>query len=156
MMQNTSIEAETRMALQRLHDAVTERGWMAQAEFFAPKHINHGFESTHEMTQAVLEDILMTFPDIHFEPIQTFVQGEWVIEHCWFMGTHLGVAKHPYVHYGLLTGVPATGKTMRVQHTHIYRIQNGLIVEHAGVRDDVGMVQQLGLKPEAVPFEVSQ
>jgi predicted ester cyclase len=146
MMTDTSIEAKTRAAIQRIHDAVAERGWMAQAEFFAETHFNHGFEATRETTRAVLEDIQNTFPDIRFEPIQTFVQGDWVIEHCWFGGTHSGVAQHPYVHYGLLTGVPATGKTMRVLHTHLYRIQDGLIVEHFATRDDVGMVRQLGLE----------
>lgn len=148
MLTDTNIETQTQATMQRLRDAVAERGWMAQAEFFAPKHINLGFESTREMAQAVLEDIFTTFPDIHFEPIQTYVQGEWVVEHCWFVGTHLGVAKHPHVHYRLLTDVPATGKTIRVQHTHFYRIQNGLIVEHAAMCDDVSMMWQLGLKLE--------
>jgi predicted ester cyclase len=143
-----TIETQTQIDLEKLRRATTEWGWLAQGSFFAEKHLNHGFEATRESTMAVLQDILTTFPDVRFEPIQTVIHGDWVIEHCWFVGTHRGVAQHPFVHYGLLTGLPASGKTVRVQHTHLYRFENGLIVEHAGVRDDVGMVKQLGLRLE--------
>lgn len=82
-----------------------------------------------------------TFPDLVFEPIQIMVQSESAIGYYWFSGTHLGIARHPYVHHGPLTGVPLTGKSMRVHHVHVFRIQN----EHDGTRDDVAMVKQLGL-----------
>jgi predicted ester cyclase len=143
-----TIDNQTQNDLEKLHLAIAERGWMAQVDFFAEQHLNHGFQSTRETIREVLQDILTTFPDIHFEPIQTIVQNDWVVEHCWFVGTHLGVTQHPYLYYGLLTGVPATGKTMRVQHTHFYRFNNGLIVEYKVVRDDVGMVKQLELTLE--------
>jgi predicted ester cyclase len=143
-----TIDNQTQNDLEKLHLAIAERSWMAQADSFAEKYLNHGVESSREKTRSVLHDIVTTFPDIHFEPIQTIVQNDWVVEHCWFVGTHLGVTQHPYLYYGLLTGVPATGKTMRVQHTHFYRFKNGLIVEYKVVRDDVGMVKQLGLKLE--------
>jgi predicted ester cyclase len=55
------------------------------------------------------------------------------------------MAIHPYVHYGLLVGIQPTNKFMRVQHIHMFRFSNGKIVEHQGTRDDVAMVQQLGL-----------
>ena len=144
-MTNTiTLEDQTKASLDQMHNLVAEKGWMAWAECYAPKHLNHGSESTREKTKLVLEDIFNTFPDIKLEPIEVFIQGEWVIERNWFTGTHLGMAKHPYIYYGLLTGKPATGKTMKVEHVHFYRIQNGLIVEHNLTRDDVGMVRQLG------------
>jgi hypothetical protein len=37
---------------------------------------------------------------------------------------------------------------MDVQHIHWYVLENGLLVEHWANRDDVGMMQQLGLLPE--------
>jgi predicted ester cyclase len=45
----------------------------------------------------------------------------------------------------LLTGIEPTGKVVRVPHVHIFRIQNGQIIEHGGTRDDMTMLKQLGL-----------
>jgi predicted ester cyclase len=44
-------------------------------------------------------------------------------------------------------GVPPTGKSFRVSGMYIVRIANGKIVEHFGIEDAVGILQQLGLMP---------
>ncbi|NYI04064.1 ester cyclase [Allostreptomyces psammosilenae] len=41
-------------------------------------------------------------------------------------------------------GVPATGKSVRVQHIHIYRVTDGQVHEHWAVRDDLELFRQLG------------
>jgi hypothetical protein len=38
-----------------------------------------------------------------------------------------------------------TGKCITVLNFHSFRIKDGLISQHAAVRDDLGMVLQLGL-----------
>jgi hypothetical protein len=48
---------------------------------------------------------------------------------------------------GLLHGVPPTGKCVSVLNIHVYRLADGLIAEHRAVRDDLGLMQQLGLLP---------
>ena len=54
-------------------------------------------------------------------------------------GTHEG---------GLPPGLPATHKPFAVKHVHLIRFaQDGRAVEHSAVRDDLGMVMQLGLLP---------
>lgn len=50
-------------------------------------------------------------------------------------------------HTGEFLGIPATGKTISVQHLHIYRIANGKAVEHWGGRDDLSLLIQLGVIP---------
>jgi predicted ester cyclase len=45
---------------------------------------------------------------------------------------------------GQLVGVPPTGRRVTVHHAHSYRIVDGYIVEHHAVRDDLGMLRQLG------------
>jgi predicted ester cyclase len=45
----------------------------------------------------------------------------------------------------MLNDVAPTGKSVRVLQFHGFCIANGQITEHAAVRDDMGMVQQLGL-----------
>ena len=41
--------------------------------------------------------------------------------------------------------MPPTGRRVAVHHIHIYRLADGQIVDHQAVRDDLGMLQQLGL-----------
>ena len=48
-------------------------------------------------------------------------------------------------HQGELMGIPATGKRISVNEIHILRIANGQAVEHWGVEDSLGMMQQLGI-----------
>jgi predicted ester cyclase len=40
------------------------------------------------------------------------------------------------------------GRRMRQAHMHFVRFRDGLAVEQWGVRDDLGMMQQLGVPPE--------
>jgi predicted ester cyclase len=51
------------------------------------------------------------------------------------------------VNGGLLVGVEPTGRHFEVQHIHMLRIGGGKIVDHYANRDDLGMMQQLGLLP---------
>jgi predicted ester cyclase len=44
-------------------------------------------------------------------------------------------------------GVPPTGKSFKISGMYIVRIANGKIVEHWGVEDAIGIMQQLGLMP---------
>jgi len=45
--------------------------------------------------------------------------------------------------------VPATGKTLEVDHVHIWRVADGQLAEHWMVRDDVAAMEQLGALPAA-------
>lgn len=44
-------------------------------------------------------------------------------------------------------GVPANGKSFRIAGQYLVRIENGKIVEHFGVEDAIGIMQQMGLMP---------
>jgi predicted ester cyclase len=147
MEQKKSIKAEelNKAIIQRMSQATRREGLTAQADFFDDRVTNHGLPVTRDEIRAVLEDICTTFPDVTLEPIHIVAEGEWVAMRCYFSGTHDGVGQHPFVHEGLLTGVPATGKSIKVQHIHMFRLRGGRIVEHWANRDDVGMMRQLGL-----------
>ena len=138
--------AESNKAVVLRMIAASEReGLTAQAEFFAERVTNHGIPGTREDVRMVLQDISTTFPDARFELLDAVAEAEWVVVRCFLSGTHLGVGRHPFVHEGLLAGVAPTGRRVRVQHVHMFRLSGGLVVEHWGCRDDVGMMRQLGL-----------
>ena len=99
----------------------------------------------------MLEDIHRTFPDMRLEIVDLLAAGDAVIVRCRFSGTHEGVGQLP-VNGGLLVGVAPTHKHFEVQHIHWYELRAGKIVDHYATRDDIGMMQQLGLLPAPPPF----
>jgi predicted ester cyclase len=128
--------------------AVEQKGFTAQAEFFADQVINHGIPVSRDMVRALLQDILTTFPDVKMTPLHIVGEGDWVVARCMFSGTHKGIGQNPFVHEGLLAGAPPTGKSFKTEHIQMFRMEDGLIIEHWAARNDVGMARQLGLLPE--------
>ena len=49
----------------------------------------------------------------------------------------------------LLAGTAPTGVEVSWTFIHIWRVENGRIVEHWACRDDLGLLQQIGAWPPA-------
>jgi steroid delta-isomerase-like uncharacterized protein len=78
------------------------------------------------------------FPDLHFEPLQSFVNGDTAAVYVRATGTHQGE----------FMGIPATGKSIDVTGVDIVRFgDDGVGREHWGVFDAMAMMQQLGVVP---------
>jgi len=116
------------------------------ASCFAPGATNHGRAAGPEGMEAVYRDLYVTFPDFHWALQVLFAEDDWVAAKVLHSGTHLGTPSLP-VFGGLIHGEEPTGKTMSVHNIHLYRMESALIAEHSAVRDDLGMMQQLGLLP---------
>jgi steroid delta-isomerase-like uncharacterized protein len=52
-------------------------------------------------------------------------------------------------HTGMLAGVPATGKTIKVDFQDVWKEKNGKLVENWVVMDRLGLLQQIGAIPPA-------
>jgi steroid delta-isomerase-like uncharacterized protein len=50
-------------------------------------------------------------------------------------------------HKGDFMGVPAAGKSYEIAEIHIFRLEDGLNVEHWHVADMLGMMKQIGALP---------
>jgi len=50
-------------------------------------------------------------------------------------------------HEGELMGIAPTGKRFAAQQSHWFRVVDGRLAEHWAVRDDLGMLRQLGIMP---------
>jgi len=48
-------------------------------------------------------------------------------------------------HTGDFLGIPPTGKEIKVQHLHFYRVANGQAAEHWGARDELTLLRQIGV-----------
>jgi predicted ester cyclase len=143
-----------KVTIWQMFKVVEQKGFIAQCEFFADQVINHGISINREIVRAILQDILTTFPDVKMAPLNIVAEGDWVVAHCMISGTHKGIGQIHFVHEGLLAGVPPTGKGFKTQHIHMFRMEDGLIVEHWATRNDVDMARQLGLLPQAATSAV--
>ena len=138
----------------RAHHELLNKGDVPGAvQYFAVDTRNHGVPVGRNGLLRVLTDIYTTFPDWRMEIVSLDAVGDDVVIRCIVTGTHKGVGKIP-VNGGLLVGVPPTGKGFKVQHIHWYTLKDGLIVEHRANRDDIGMMQELGLLPAVKRYDL--
>jgi steroid delta-isomerase-like uncharacterized protein len=82
-----------------------------------------------------LTNMRRSFPDMHIELQGSTVDGDRVWTYLRMTGTNKGE----------MMGMPATGKSVRVDGFDILRYSNGKIVEHWGVFDNLGLMTQLGV-----------
>ena len=78
------------------------------------------------------------FPDIHYDTEELIAEGDKVVARTTMSGTHRG----PFF------GIPPTGRSVEQDQIHILRFADGKAVEHRAVRDDLGMLKQLGMVPD--------
>jgi steroid delta-isomerase-like uncharacterized protein len=110
-------------------------------EFMAPDVALNitGFPPGMQGREAYGQGLMMfinAFPDMQLTELYPMVaQGDTVVTRVCWSGTHTGD----------LMGIPATGKRVSVADMHVDRIVNGKIVEHGGVTDMMGILQQIGM-----------
>ena len=76
-----------------------------------------------------------TFSDLRFDHQEVVAEGERVVLMTTMAGTQTGT----------LSGIPPTRKRFQQRQFHLFRMRAGQIVEHVALRDDLGMLQQLGV-----------
>ena len=132
--------------IRRELEAANRQDVDAWAACYSVDATNHGRPAGREGLRAIFRSLVIAFPDLHFELGEVVADGDTVMCEETISGTHLGTPQLPVLG-GLLVGVPPTGKRMTVESIHVYRIAGDEIVEHRAVRDDLGIMQQLGLLP---------
>ena len=81
-----------------------------------------------------------TWPDLQVTIEDQIAEGDLVVLRLTFRGTHRG----PLTGFGLADIAP-TGTATTVTGIHIHRLVGGKIVEHWGLVDGLGLLQQLGV-----------
>ncbi|WP_109489268.1 ester cyclase [Occallatibacter savannae] len=113
-------------------------------EFFSPNFVNFGisYKDARGIIQKIVSVWRNAFPDLQFQIDQMLSSENTVFCEVTLSGTHLG----DFVMIPPLQGPTLTpnGRRFQVKHIHRFRLQEGKIVEHFAVRDDLGMFQQLG------------
>ena len=132
--------------VRRLIEEVQNGHDLARMEaFLAPDFINHMEAPDHsselnavERAKIVFRQLFAAFPDLHVTIQDQLAEGDKVVTHKLFQGTHQG----PFM------GVAPTGKPIEFAVIDILRLDNGKVVEHWAIQDRLALLQQLGLVPE--------
>lgn len=109
-------------------------------ELYAADHVYHDpsapLPDGPAGIKVMVEAFCAAFPDLRTTVEDVFSEGDRVALRYVSEGTNTG----PFM------GAPATGRRIRVTGTTIYRIADGRIAESWAVWDNVGLLQQLGLR----------
>lgn len=107
-------------------------------EVFAEDYIEHlvvpGVPPTREGVHMFTAALRAAFPDIHYEVVGQWQDGDHHIGHVRVTGTMQGD----------FAGMPASGKSATWEEIHIGRFADGKVAEHWGLLDQLGMLTQLG------------
>ena len=137
---------ENKSLIHRLYDeAINKHDAVAAAAFYASDAKNHGRTVGRQGMQKVFEALFSTFPDFNYRIVEATAEGDRVVCKVVMTGTHLGELTMPAAFSGKLAGVAPTRRKVEVLQFHSFRISGGQITEHAAVRDDLGMLKQLGV-----------
>jgi predicted ester cyclase len=88
-----------------------------------------------EEVEGIFDMFHAAFAEFAVEVHRQFAEGDAVMTYKTFTGTHTGEFQ----------GIPPTGRAVRFDVMDIVRLEDGQIVEHWGVVDQVGLLRQLGV-----------
>jgi len=89
-----------------------------------------GFLATRDWLRAA-------FSDLHFERREIGVDGDTVLAACTMTGRHTGSFQ----------GIEPTGRGFAQEQVHVFTTADGRITSHRAIRDDLGLLLQLGWRP---------
>jgi predicted ester cyclase len=138
-----STPEENKAQFRRTYEEVLNQGDLSGVDkLIAPEFLNHeappGRDRGPESMRGLATMLRTAFPDLRFTIEELVAEGDIVAGRLTMGGTHEGP----------LMGMPPTGRSVRQDHMHFVRYWDGKAVEHWGVRDELGMMQQMGLMPE--------
>ncbi len=113
------------------------------AEIVAPDLVEHqrGARPGLDGLKALIRGLREPFPDLHLAIEATATAGDTVWARIRARGTNTGS----------LWVRPPTGASMDITVIDVARVVGGRLVEHWGVADRLGMLQQLGIAPSGRP-----
>ncbi len=137
-----STEEVNKASFRRVYEELFNQGDLSLVEeMIAPDFLNHeappGSNRGPESMRQLIRMLRTAFPDLHFTIEDLVAEGDTVAGRVTMNGTHQGTFQ----------GMPPTGRSIRQAQMHFVHFRDGKGVEHRAVRDDLGLMQQLGVIP---------
>jgi len=137
---------ENKALVRRFNEEAFDDGDVSASErYLASDFLNHvsGKRGIEDM-QRVIRYVRSAFSDGRVEVDQEVAEDDLVVQLITSTGTHTGDVLH--TPWG---PIAPTGRHVSWQSVRIYRVVDGKIAEHWAVRDDLGLLRQLGVLPQA-------
>jgi len=136
-----SLPERNKQVVRLLYEEVFGRGRLHTAdELVHPDAVDlHDAQDRRgpERVKEVVTMLRSAFPDQRWDITELICEGDRVAMYSTWTATH----------EGSFMGMPATHRQACVHHMYLFRLAEGKIIEYAAVRDDLGMMGQLGLLP---------
>jgi predicted ester cyclase len=134
-----STEDNKRLVLEYYRRVVAEARFSDIPLYIAPAYLDHnspvdGLRGP-ELVADHLRAMRQTFPDFTLRTHEAIAEGSWVAVRVTAEGTHRGE----------WVGIKPTGRRVLLRGINFDRVHQGLIVEHYGEADTVGMLLQMGV-----------
>ena len=136
------MSAENKALVQQMVEVIQNQHQLERmADFFEPNFVNHLDHmpdsplNSIEKAQQVFQQMFTALPDLRVTIQRQVAEGDTVMTHKIFQGTHVGS----------FMGVAPSGQPITFGVIDILRVENGKIVEHWAIQDRLGLMQQLGL-----------
>jgi len=138
----STTEAENKAQFRRSYEEMFNQGNLAVVdELIAPDFVNHealpGKNRGPESMRGLITWLRSAFPELHFTIEELVAEGDTIVGRVTMSGTHLG----PF------QGIPPTGRSFQQAQVHFVCFRDGKGIEHRAVRDDLGLMRQLGVIP---------
>lgn len=133
---------QNRAVIQRLFDEVLNAGKLDLLDEllgmdFVDRNPAPGLTQGRAGVRSKIEALRAAFPDLRFLLDALVAEGTLVAARSTWTGTHRGA----------FSGIPATGREVRVRAMDFYRLEEEHIVEHWDNVDELGLLRQLGVSP---------
>lgn len=133
--------SENKRLVQRYFEEINRGNLEVLDDLCAPDIIHHTTHSAAPLTglkavKRLASAYQKAFPDLHYTLDTIVAEGPYVTIRWKASGTHRGTFQ----------GIPPTGKVCAMSGMSINRLQDGQIAERWIVNDDLGILQEMGLR----------
>ena len=139
---------EARQVMDRVTDAAFAEDQEALKKLYAADAVaetpDQGTVSGPEAIAAWFGQFAAAFPDASWESAHKHESGNVAIDEGYVVGTHTGPLPMPDGE-----NIPPTGKSVRVRACDAATVEDGLATSHRFYFDQMELLGQLGLAPEA-------
>jgi predicted ester cyclase len=127
---NSSQEKRNKILVESFIEEIFNKHNLSVIENYLTPQAGKGYEGFKQFLSAFFK----VFPDWHANIEQIVAEDNLVVR---FLN---GTATHQ----GEFQGMPPTHKPVNIRSADLYRIENGIIVEHRDVVDQLNLLQQTG------------
>jgi steroid delta-isomerase-like uncharacterized protein len=151
-------EQDNAAVVRRFWDLVWNNGELAAIEELVDDDFtNFGIRQLggHDALRHIVTAWRTAFPDLYVQIQDEIACGDVVVHRVMTRGTHLGEFPPGIGPGRVMDAMPPTGRSFEADQIHIHQVRDGKIAGHAGTRNDLLMLSQLGLLPGIEPVSES-